>query len=248
MTAEAREKMQCRYIKSDGHPCRGLALRGHLYCFTHGRDFRRQAAIHCSPAQIQVPRLDNRADIQQLITDVARALAAGTIDHATARLLMAAARLASRHLPPPPALAALTSEETAPEPVEEVVTGPNGEDLAPKTPYLAGSAKAERKWSFSEFLYHSVYPGNENKPLPESGYLRHDAESGTASDPAGTKEEEPGTTLEILGATAAVPKYHPRQSTENKHLPGTTPEKLCRKARPLPSRSRISLALANQPG
>ena len=28
-------KMQCRYIKSSGHPCRGLALRGQLYCFTH---------------------------------------------------------------------------------------------------------------------------------------------------------------------------------------------------------------------
>ena len=94
-------RMQCRYIKSSGHPCRGLALRGQLYCFTHGRDHRRSHISARMPTRIEIPRLDNRDDIQQVLTDLARAIAAETIDQGVARMLIAVVRLASRQLPPP---------------------------------------------------------------------------------------------------------------------------------------------------
>jgi hypothetical protein len=240
-TAEAPRKLYCRYIKSDGLPCRGVAIRGQLYCYSHGRDLRRYATASCTSAQIHVPRLDNRADIQQLVTDVARALAAGALDHATARLLMATARLASHQLPPPRDYEALrrsrekdSSSLPAVEPVEEVVAGPNGEDLAPETPYYGPQGKPERKWSFAEYLYHKAFPGNEDKPLPEEGYLQHNFESAQPAAPpqpeAPSAEPHPAPQppdpqpdtliLDRLYAAAetAVPKYHPTQTCDYKWI------------------------------
>ena len=172
MTTDPTPKMQCRYIKSDGHACRGLALRGQPYCFSHGRDLRRYANTGCAPARIYIPRLDNRADIQQVLTDLARAIASETIDHNLARLLLSVVRLASRQLPRPHDLNTQPrdKEEARLEPVDEVFPGPNGEDLAPEIPYQGAHDKPERKWSFAEYLYHKTCPGNEDKPLPEEGY------------------------------------------------------------------------------
>ena len=122
-----------------------------------------------------VPCLDNRDDIQQLLTDLTRAIAAETIDHNLARHLMSVLRLASRQFPRRaistlPA-AAVTRKKARPEPkpIEEVFSGPNGEDLAPEAHYGA-QARPERKWSFAEYLYHKAFPGNEDKPLSEEGY------------------------------------------------------------------------------
>jgi hypothetical protein len=258
--AEAPRKLYCRYIKSDGLPCRGVAIRGQLYCYSHGRDLRRYANASCSSGQIYIPRLDNRADIQQLVTDVARALAAGALDHSTARLLMATARLASHQLPPPrdyEALRRSREKDSHPvpevEPVEDVVPGPNGEDLAPETPYYGPQGKPERKWSFAEYLYHNAFPGNEDKPLPEEGYLKHDFEAEKARPAAPPQPEaailhEPGPPqqqqdpqpldpqqpdpliLDRLYAIAeiAVPKYHPTQTHECKDLARLPPVKIAR--------------------
>jgi hypothetical protein len=166
--------MCCRYIKSDGYPCRGVAIRGQLYCHSHGRDLRRYRQLSAA-TPIYIPRLDNRADIQQVATDVARALAASVIDHASARLILAAGRLASAQLPPPRAtLNSKDAKSAQPEPeaVEEVFPGPNGEELAPETPYYGPNGRPERKWDLGEFLYHKIFPGNEGKPLPEEGYAK----------------------------------------------------------------------------
>jgi hypothetical protein len=187
MTTEAPQKMQCRYIKSDAFQCRGLAIRGQLYCHSHGRDLRRRTRTATSPAWIEIPRLDNRADIQLVIADVARAVAAGTIDHNSARLLMAAARLASTQLPSPRALSVRGDEDRPapiePEPVEEIVIGPNGEELAPESPWYGINGKPERPWSFAEYLYHQSCPGNEDKPLPEEGYCNHMPPAGVPFPP-----------------------------------------------------------------
>lgn len=224
MTAEPHQKMQCRYIKSDGHPCRGLALRGQNYCFTHGRDLRRYANTSCAPACIHIPRLDNRADILQVVTDIARALAAGTIDHASARLLMAAARLASRQLPPPRDLDAHRRDKEAevraePEPVEEVFPGPNGEELAPETPYRETQNKPEREWSFAEYLYHKTYPGNEGKPLPEEGYGNRlekatELRSRQPAELRTDRQDPPTLILDNINAAAEAPQY--RSTTPGK--------------------------------
>jgi hypothetical protein len=232
MTTDPSPKMQCRYLKSSGHPCRGLALRGQPYCFSHGRDLRRYANTSCSPARIHIPRLDNRDDIQQVLTDLARAIAAETIDHHLARLLMSVVRLASRQLPPPRDLDAHPRDKeearVQPEPVEEVFRGPNGEDLAPETPYQGAHDKPERKWSFAEYLYHKAYPGNEDKPLPEEGYgnsLATVTELTTqqpapleASKPEESKldqEDQPTLILDNIKAAAQTQQY--RSTTPANH-------------------------------
>jgi len=214
MTAEPHQKMQCRYLKASGEPCRGLALRGQLYCFTHGRDLRRYANTSGTPVHIHVPRLDNRADIQQLLTDVARAVASATIDHAAARLLLALARLASSQLPPSRPLRSSQpgEEQSQPAPVEEVVSGPNGEELAPEAPYREDAGKPAREWSFAEYLYHKTNPGNEDKPLPEEGYGNRlaTAVAARSQQPAASQPAQPTPSpliLDNLQSAAEIPQY-----------------------------------------
>ena len=173
MTAETRQR--CRTIEPSGYQCSSAALSGHEQCFVHGRDHRRRLSLQSSPAPIEIPLLDNPAAIQIVTSDICRALLAGTIDHATVRLLLAALRVASQTLPRPVAIKAsskkgkdLTEQR---QPVTEIVTTPEGEELAPPTAWNLPEEKKERPWSLSEYLYRSMHPESAAEPLPKEGYI-----------------------------------------------------------------------------
>ncbi len=172
---DPRQKMQCRYLKPDGVRCTKAALNGEFYCFHHGRDRRHTRNVRYSPAIIQIPLLDNRAAIQVVLTDLARGLAAGTLDIRISREITHVLRLASLQLTRPaleaPRLAEALASLPAPEPVDEVTLTPEGDELGPELPYHGASGKPEREWSFSEFLYRTVFPQQAGQPLPEEGYI-----------------------------------------------------------------------------
>jgi hypothetical protein len=179
MTTETRTteiRQRCRTVRPDGHQCPDAALSGHEQCYPHGRDRRRLRNIRYAPAVIEIPLLDNRAAIQVVCTDVARAIAAGTIDFVAARLINASLRVAAQTLPRPtaPRAASQKEQQRAPELLAEIVVTPEGEELAPPTPYRGPEEKEEKKervWSFSEYLYRNAYPERAAEPLPEEGYI-----------------------------------------------------------------------------
>jgi hypothetical protein len=213
MSEKPDQQMQCRYLKSSGHPCRGAAMRGQPYCYSHGRDLRRYAATR-HVAAIQIPLLDNCADIQQFITDVARALVVASIDPPMARILLHAARMASTLLvrEAAPRRNKEKEKEAAPQllPVEEVFPGPHGLDLAPETPYNSEQNKPERRWSLSEYLFRAMHPEKADEPLPEEGYMTRPKDGlGSAAKPAAPQvppsNPEPPDPSTAPPATSASP-------------------------------------------
>jgi hypothetical protein len=87
--------------------------------------------------------LDNHAAVQVVCTDVARALAAGTLDIHIARQIGITVGIALRTLPRPAVPEAGSKKEesaAAPEPVAEIILTPEGEEIAPVTPYDEAAA------------------------------------------------------------------------------------------------------------
>ena len=183
------QKMQCRYLKPDGVRCTKPALNREFYCFHHGRDRRHTRNALFSPAIIQVPLLDNRAAIQVVLTDIARSLAAGTLDLRISHAMIHALRLAAAQLPRPqsesaPGAAAPAPVEQLPELVDEITLTPEGDELGPELPYHGPNGKPSREWSFSEFLYRSVFSKPASESLPEEGYIEPIEGEGHGQDPA----------------------------------------------------------------
>ena len=184
-TAEVR--LRCRHLQPSGHKCPSPALSGHPHCYIHGSDRRRLRNVKVVPAVIDIPLLDNHIAIQAVCTDIARALVAGTLDINTARQILSALSIAARTLPRPISASRSKSKQDkpeAPEPVAEIVRTPEGEELAPETPYDASAGKKEREWSFAEYLYRKTYPERANEPLPEEGYVDPEKGSSIPDQPA----------------------------------------------------------------
>ena len=198
----AETRQRCRTIRPSGHQCPSAALRGHEHCFFHGRDRRRLRNVRYSPAIIEIPILDNYAAVQVVCTDVARALAAGTIDIHIARQIDITVGIALRTLPRPAVPEAGSKKEesaaAAPEPVAEIILTPEGEEIAPVTPYDEANGKPKRVWSFAEFLYRKAFPEHDGEPLPESGYV--DPEKGSALSPGPEPHPESAQPHSILPA------------------------------------------------
>lgn len=66
----------CSFTKPDGIPCGSPALRGKPLCYYHHRDDLRQRR---AAAAVGKPALHSLRGIQMAITDIVRALGAGTI-------------------------------------------------------------------------------------------------------------------------------------------------------------------------
>lgn len=201
-------KKQCRYLRPDGVQCLRPALRNEAYCFHHGRDRRHTRYTRTSPALIQIPLLDNRAAIQTVLTDVARALAAGTLEVAISRELVSVLKVASQQLPRPsasipvPSVATAVSAPELPSSVDEITLTPEGDELGPDLPYHGPNGKPAREWSFSEFLYRSVFSPNPGQPLPEDGYI--DPAKGPTAPPASRLVSPSGPeATPVHGATPA---------------------------------------------
>ncbi len=159
--------LRCRTVRPGGRRCEKAALGGNDRCHTHERDRLHRGDVINAPAVIEISLLDNHAAIQAGFTDVSRALLAGTLDHATARLLIAIFRGASQTLLRPVASKASKEISEPLEPVTEIITTPEGEELAPPMPWNTAEVKKERAWSLSEFLYRSIHPEKADEPLPD---------------------------------------------------------------------------------
>ena len=208
-TTEARQ--QCRHLQPSGHRCPSAALSGHRDCYVHGSDRRRQANVRQTPAIIEIPHLDNRAAIQAVCTDLARGLAAGTLDIKVAHEIGMLARLALATLPPLPRPRAKKDDTMAeaPAPVAEIVLTPEGEEIAPETPYHEAEDKKEPDWSFAEFLYRQAYPEKADEPLPREGYV--DPEKGSIIPP----RPPIGQLAPPIADAPSQPQIEPRENGEN---------------------------------
>jgi hypothetical protein len=181
---EQTEKQRCRYLRTSGVPCTSPALRGEPYCYYHCRDRRRARSTHDAPAiipaTIEVPLLDDSTAILAVITDIVRATLAGTLDHRISGRALYGAQLAGIELARMNAArrprhgasnAGEAAQAPAPEPVDTFTLTPEGEELAPESPYHGPEGEKERSWSLSEYLYKRMFPAQAADPLPEEGYI-----------------------------------------------------------------------------
>ncbi|MFT4113936.1 hypothetical protein [Silvibacterium sp.] len=117
----------CRHLKASGRRCVRRALPGDPYCYPHSRDQRRRGVL-------EIPLLEDRADLLQLYTGILRGIADGTLNLNAAKLLLAAARNVSQLLTPPrPAAAATRRRAAREESVTEPTPGPDAETDAEMT-------------------------------------------------------------------------------------------------------------------
>jgi hypothetical protein len=90
--ARAHQAPRCSHIKDDGRRCHSPALKGKRLCYFHGR-------LHYPrPRRNVLPPLEDANSVQAVLLSVQRALLQGTVDHATARLLLYALDIASSNL------------------------------------------------------------------------------------------------------------------------------------------------------
>jgi hypothetical protein len=93
----------CSYRKPDGVRCGSPAQHGHNYCYFHTREHRTavygaRARRRYSTVRFDLPPLDDMHVIQDLLSQVAGALASDTIDYRRASAMISALRLASSEL------------------------------------------------------------------------------------------------------------------------------------------------------
>ena len=90
--ARAHQAPRCSHIKQDGFRCQSPALKGKRLCYFHGR-------LHYPrPRRTVLPLLEDADSVQCTLLSVQRALLEGSVDHATARLLLYALDIASNNL------------------------------------------------------------------------------------------------------------------------------------------------------
>jgi hypothetical protein len=85
-----KEQNFCHHVKASGNLCQALPLRDEDYCYFHmlTRERlrrRRQADRRKQPLQIAI--VENSADVQLAITDVANAVLSGALDASRGRLV-----------------------------------------------------------------------------------------------------------------------------------------------------------------
>jgi hypothetical protein len=88
---------ECRHIKASGTKCEAPALKVEQFCYFHSRS-RAHARRHVDHYQaIEIPLLEDRSAIQHALTEVARAVARGSIDPKRAGLLLYAFQIAAQN-------------------------------------------------------------------------------------------------------------------------------------------------------
>ncbi|MBT9330775.1 hypothetical protein [Paracidobacterium acidisoli] len=180
------KKMQCRYLKTGGTQCRGIAIRGQDYCHLHGRH-RHPHFRNC----VSIPLLEDLDSIQVVVSQVVQSVLTGQIEHDAGTLALRGLRIAATllgirlhqervrktaaaatpALPPAP--------EPLPEPVEVITETDTGDVLAPESEYEGPGGKRELRkvWSFEKMLYNE-HLRQQGRPeieyeddFPEEGYL-----------------------------------------------------------------------------
>lgn len=92
----------CRHTFPDGHRCRGAAVRGRACCRHHLdaqarlHNMARARRLNCIP-RLRVPM--NRRDLALNRAEILRVIDTGSVDHATARMMLWAMDLTAATLP-----------------------------------------------------------------------------------------------------------------------------------------------------
>ena len=92
----------CRHTFADGHRCRGAAVRGRACCRHHLdaqarlHNMARARRLNCIP-RLRVPM--NRRDLALNRAEILRVIDTGSVDHATARMMLWAMDLTAAVLP-----------------------------------------------------------------------------------------------------------------------------------------------------
>ena len=96
----------CSFIKHNDVPCGSPALRGGKYCYHHTRQitdarYGAHARRRRYEVRFDLPPLDDRRAIQDMLNYVFAALCSDTIDYRRATAMLAALRMASNDLDRP---------------------------------------------------------------------------------------------------------------------------------------------------
>ena len=116
----------CRHIKTNGRRCKSPAMTGSAYCYFHARVHVIRKAKPGIWDDINLPVLEDPADIQIAISQINSALLASRIDARQAGLLLYSLQIASQNIGR--RLPGEDDEKT----VESVSQSSEGDDLAPE--------------------------------------------------------------------------------------------------------------------
>jgi len=94
---KAEAAPRCEFVKHDGERCGSPALKGETRCYNHGESRAKRQAEEAAKI-LQAPTLEDRASVQMALTRVFSLLATNSIEDKTARVMIAALRLAHRNL------------------------------------------------------------------------------------------------------------------------------------------------------
>ena len=83
---------RCLEVKVNGQQCRGITVPGEKWCHMHGK----YHALHNGYSSISVPVLEDEDSILFVLSQVARALAGGSIPASNANGIVACCRMAER--------------------------------------------------------------------------------------------------------------------------------------------------------
>ena len=183
--------MQCRYLKTGGTQCRGIAVRGQSYCHFHGQ--HRHPRFKNSTS---IPLLEDFDSIQVVVSQVVQSALLNQIEEPACTLALRGLRIAT-------SLLALRNQERRtqviaraafkrsdmpppkpkqPEFVTEITQADTGDFLAPETEYYGPNGKPELRkvWSLDKILYNERLK-KQGKPeieyedhFPEEGYLNRE--------------------------------------------------------------------------
>ena len=95
------KKNFCHHVKASGNLCRALPLQDEDYCYFHmltRERLRRRREADRRKQPVQLAIIENSADVQLALTDLANAVLSGALDAPRGRLVLAALQTARKNL------------------------------------------------------------------------------------------------------------------------------------------------------
>jgi hypothetical protein len=152
-TTTRHGKRRCRFIRTSGLQCGGVAMNGHYYCFHHTKN------LHPVTGKVQnyiLPFLDDTASIQYSVSRATQGLLDKTIEPLAVRTALYGASIANAVLRTELMQQRLRAEtgQPAPEPISSWESV-DGHLLAPDQEYRGPNNLFQPQWSFSKHMYES---------------------------------------------------------------------------------------------
>jgi hypothetical protein len=152
----------CEHIKENGARCGSPAMHKRTFCYFHWRLYRHNLPVDAP--EYQVPALDSERGIQLAVAHVIRGTYSGKLDNDTARVALAAIRLAAQSLRVHEELCpdCLSTETT---PAMETHFAPLEQALGAPPSLSIGNAGIQENHSSTELPEH-LGPASEAQSLP----------------------------------------------------------------------------------